>query len=477
MTKKFLAGNRNLLSGVVFAALANISVMAFSLLVIALAARTLLKEEIGLYFFALVVLQFASTLGDPGLRSAATRYISMALANGEEPRARFFFGAGFAASLVAALFLVLFSLSASEKLPIFHEVELLAQLVFLVVATINYQMASAILAGFRFYGVMSAANFVAEFIRFLLSLYVLHAGLGVAGLITAMAISKVLGIFLCFIRAGKILTSSSKDAPWKEILKFSGWSYGSSVVSIVQARSAEFVLTSSLGPVALANYSTAFQLPSALQRIVEAVRPVLLSHVAGGAKAVTGISSELFRQICGLSALVSVLLLAFSDLIFCGIFGSQFRESLIVFQIFAVWVALTSINYLLLIFLLGRGDGRSVFVQSLPQAAVMIIAVVVLTFYLQELGAAIAMLVSALVAVCTALMLMQKQGQDNVGGHWGWFARCCLVLSFSLAAAFYSKGYHFPVWAVAPCGVALIFLCGLCRFSDCSSALKLMRKK
>lgn len=456
----------NLLSGVFWATLSHISVMAFAMLTIVFAARTLSKEQIGYYYFILVILQLVTTLGDPGLRAAAIRFISKSSDHEASSFSSFFLTVGFGVSAVAAAILWFSKPLLLATFSQFDIVLLLQQLLPLVIVTITFQMLLSILAGHKMFGLMSSVTFLTELIRFGISLFVLLFDYGVYELILAMTASKIFGSAVILIKASSIFSRSIQPSDLKDVFKFSGWSYGASIVSVIQARTAEFILSGTLGPTALANYSTAMQIPGAMQRIIEFIRPVLLSHVAS--REINNEASVLliFRLLCGIGVLITMIAITLSNFVVVGIFGSGFREIVPVFQVLSVWFTLTSINYLLAIYLLGSGNGYKVFVLSLPQAIVMIASALILTAAYAELGAAFALMISSLVGAWTSLLSMDQQSTEGGKELHKIFIKCVLLLIIFLVVQFIWGAIPLVVWISVALGMVAVFFLNLLEFND-----------
>ena len=208
------------------------------------------------------------------------------------------------------------------------------------------------------------------------------------------------------------------------------------------------------------------QIPGAMQRIIEFIRPVLLSHVAS--REINNEASVLliFRLLCGIGVLITMIAITLSNFVVVGIFGSGFREIVPVFQVLSVWFTLTSINYLLAIYLLGSGNGYKVFVLSLPQAIVMIASALILTAAYAELGAAFALMISSLVGAWTSLLSMDQQSTEGGKELHKIFIKCVLLLIIFLVVQFIWGAIPLVVWISVALGMVAVFFLNLLEFND-----------
>lgn len=405
---------RHYFRGIIWASSGNMAVMAASLVTLMFAARVLTKEEIGAYFLTMVIVQFAVSLGDIGLRNAAIKFLSQA-ENGEIVNvSRYLLTINGLASGLACLILSLMLPFLTKLWPssIFFEVAWYS--IPITFLTINFQMGLSILAGHKHFGSMSAITAVIEIFRMIISLGALYFGFGAVGLLLSMLLSRVAGIALVWRKVPSCMRPVLRHQQVREILKFSGWMYGASLMSVINMRTADAMVTSHMGTVALASYSTAMQIPTMLQKIFESIRPVVLGYVSSLKLETAHASIATSRLLSGLLAIGATFLIALAHPLVVLFFSSRYEDSVPIMQVLSAWIAIGTVNYYIAITLIGMGKSREVFILSIPQFFVMLISCVLLVPAYHGLGAAVSLIITALAGNIIGSWML-------AGGNWGLF--------------------------------------------------------
>lgn len=369
--------------------------MAASLATIMFAARVLEKEEIGAYFLIMVIVQFAVTLGDIGLRNASIRFLTVAEGDEIGSVTRYLLtinglAAGLACLVLALVLPLLIKLWPSRTFP-----EIAWYSVPIVFLTINFQMGLAVLAGHKLFGAMSVITAAIEILRMVISLGALYLGYGASGLLLSMLLSRVVGLVLVWREMPFSWKPVIRHERIGEILKFSGWMYGASLMSVVNMRAADAVIASHMGIAALANYSTAMQVPAMLQKIFESIRPVVLGYVSSLKLDAAHASIAASRLLAGLLTIGAAILMAVADPLVVLLFSSRYQDSAPIMQALCAWMAIGIVNYYLGITLIGMGHSRKVFLLLLPQFVVMLGASILLIPLFQGIGAAVSLILTA----------------------------------------------------------------------------------
>lgn len=370
--------------------------MAASLFTLMFATRVLSKEEIGAYFLVMVIVQFAVSLGDIGLRNAAIKFLSQAKAGEVVTVSRYLLTINGIASGLACLILALILPFLTKLWPSATFSEFAWHSIPITFLTINFQLGLAILAGHKHFRPMSSITAVVEIFRMIISLGALYFGFGASALLMCMLLSRVVGIALVWRTVPSCMRPVFRHQRAGEILKFSKWMYGASLMSVVNMRAADAVLTSHLGTIALASYSTAMQIPSMLQKIFESIRPVVMSYVSSLKLETAHASIATSRLLAGLLAIGAALLIALAHPLVVLIFSSRYEGSVPIMQVLTAWIAIGTVNYYISITLIGMGKSRKVFLLSIPQFFVMLISCFLLVPTYQGLGAAVSLTITAL---------------------------------------------------------------------------------
>lgn len=254
-----------------------------------------------------------------------------------------------------------------------------------------------------------------ETLRAILSIGGLLIGFGVGSLLWSMIISRLIGIGLAWTWMPFVFIPQFHHPQRSQIFKFGGWLYGCSLMSVAMVRTADTLLTTYLGPAALAVYSAAMQVPSALQRVFESIRPTLLGYVSSQGNAGPNPQARLIRMMSALLAVAATGLIWLSSPLMTLLYSEKYAMGVHIMQALSVWAVFTVINYLYSVILIGNGQSRAAFLLTLPQFVVMLIAATVLVPRYQGFGAALALLVTAFIGNLVGAWLLGADGTERRG--------------------------------------------------------------
>ncbi|MBA3613266.1 MAG: oligosaccharide flippase family protein, partial [Nitrospirales bacterium] len=354
------------------------------------------KEELGVYFLVMMVAQFAAIAGDLGLRNTATKMLSSSHPSGVNETARFFVTIAFISSLITAC-VVMLALPFLETLWPYPEFRKYAWLgVPLSFLTINFQMVNSLLVGAGKFRELSALGVGTEILRAVFSVSALFYGFGVAGLLWGMILSRVFGIGLAWRLLPEQFGLALRHPAALGIIKFGGWMYGTSLLSVVMVKASDTILVTYLGTAALAIYSTSMQLPSALLRLFDSIRPVLLGYASSRENTGTDLLVESIRIGAGLLAVAATVLIGIADPLMTVLFSNAYSGGVNIMQALCVWTALSIVNYYFSLNLVGTGHPQKAFVLIIPQVIISIAAALWLVPLFQGLGAAMALIITSL---------------------------------------------------------------------------------
>lgn len=370
--------------------------MVAALVTMVMAARLTTKEELGVYFLVMMVSHFAAIAGDLGLRNTATKMLSSSEPSDVIETARFFVTIAFISSLITAM-LVMVSLPFLETLWPYPEFRKYAWLgIPLSFLAINFQMVNSLLVGAGKFRELSTLGVGAEILRAVFSVSVLLYGFGVAGLLWGMILSRVFGIGLAWRLLPEQFGLVLRHPAALGIFKFGGWMYGSSLLSVVMVKASDTILATYMGAASLAIYSTSMQLPSALLRLFDSIRPVLLGYASSRENTGTDLLVESIRIGAGVLAVAATFLIGIADPLMTLLFSNAYSGGINIMQALCVWTAISIVNYYFSINLVGTGHPQKAFVLIIPQVIISIVAALWLVPLFQGLGAAMALIITSL---------------------------------------------------------------------------------
>lgn len=385
------------LFGIVLSGSGNLLGMAASLVTIMVAARLLSQDELGAFFLVMLVAQFTALLGDIGLKNTAIKALSILPETSFEfiQTSRFVMTISVATSIIACLAVSLIMPLLALLWP-YQEFQshtsYIAPIAFL---TTTLQLVMSLLVGAKKFKRLSVLSAGIEIFRALLSTGGLLAGLGISSLLWGMIVSRLIGIGAIWVSMPSLFAVTLRHPQSAELLKFGGWLYGCSLVSIIMVRTSDAILTTYMGTAALAVYSAAMQVPSVLQRVFESIRPALLGYISAQETRSDNPQVTAVRIVTALLAVAAVVLMALSKPLMTMLYSEKYESGITIMQALSVWAAFTIINYLFSIILIGNGQSRRAFFLTLPQLAMIIISTGFLVPLYEGFGAAIALIVTA----------------------------------------------------------------------------------
>jgi O-antigen/teichoic acid export membrane protein len=362
----------SLVKGIYLSAAANVAALASSLIVVGIAARVVSKEDMGVFFMAMVVALFAGSVADLGLRNGVVRVLSVARGTYSESAMPFLVTVGAASSIALCVVLLVTASVVNYLVPASAYVKPIAWGAVVMVVMVNWQMALAVLVGQQRYRNLSILSLVVEIVRVCVSVVALLNGTGAASLILGIVVSRIAGIAAFCAMTRHEIHCCFNTPERKELLSFSAWGYGSSVVSILTGRLGDFVLNSHLGTAALATYSTAMQIPLILNRGYESIRPVVLAYVATNGEQGTRTIISGSRLMAGALSLMALLVMVSANELVPLLFSKSYADSVPITVILSIWVVVGLTNYFISTALFGVGRSKAVFWFSFVQLPVML---------------------------------------------------------------------------------------------------------
>ena len=382
--------------GILWVGSGNVLGMVAALVTIAVAVRLTSKEEIGAYFLVMVVAQFGAILGDIGLKNTAIKMLSASLASDAVHTARFLVTVTLISSLAMAFVLTIAVPLVTKLWPYqeFREHAWLGALIAFFV--INLQMATSLLVGAGKFKELSGLNAGMEMMKAVISVTALLCGFGASGLLWAVILSRIVGIGLVWRLIPSQFGLCLRHPEGMAMLKFGGWLYGCSVLSLVMVKASDTMLATYMGIGALAIYSAAMQLPSALLRVFESIRPVLLGYASSRENTAPVRLVESVRIGAGLLAVLAAILMGIADPLMTLLFSPEYGVGAKVMQALCAWTAISIVNYYFSITLIGNGSPHKAFILIIPQVIISIVTTWLLVPSFQGLGAAIALTITSL---------------------------------------------------------------------------------
>jgi O-antigen/teichoic acid export membrane protein len=256
-------------------------------------------------------------------------------------------------------------------------------------------MGLALFIGYHRFRQFSTVTALMEVLRMISSLAMLLLGFGTLGLVYGFLLSRIVGLAALWRLLPFDLRFRLSHPDRRSILRFGGWLHGGSVMSVVNAKVVDGLLTSFMGTAALAAYTTALQVPNITLKFFESVRPVVLSYIAALKLAAQRAAVLGVRLLTALLTLASGLTITFASPIIGLLYSSRYLSSVPIMQALSVWAAVGIINYFLSLTLIGLGRPKAVFLVTLPQFAVMLFSTVMLVPKYSGFGAALSLLITA----------------------------------------------------------------------------------
>jgi len=372
--------------------------MLAAMVTIMFAVRMLTKEEMGAYFLVLLVVDIAVIVGGFGLKNTVIKVVAQLSKDDDGSIINFLFFVNILTSFFSAIVLMLLMPILEKAWPYESFLIVSWYVVPLTLFAINYIFLSSLLAGMSKFKAMSKINASIEIFRMIFSITLIFSGFGITGLLIGMVVSRILGICLFWyvlpVKPRILLSGYSHHL---DILRFSGWLYGASILSFISVRMSDFILVRLLGPAALAVLSISRHVPSMLQKLFESVRPVLLAFTSSKKYSNEQVVVEEVRLISSVLTIASTCLILFADPIIVLLYSNEYKESIDVMRVFSTWMVLHLVNYYIVIYLTGRGLGKKLFFLTLPQAILAPVLVIFLIPIYGEIGVPFALIITAVI--------------------------------------------------------------------------------
>jgi O-antigen/teichoic acid export membrane protein len=405
------------LIGIVLSGGGNLLGMAASLLTIVVAARLLTQDELGAYFLVMVVVQFTAIFGDIGLKNTAIKALSLLPVDSTDfiQTSRYLLTVTLTTSLIACLAVSLLMPFLTTLWPYRNFKDHTAYVAPVALLTTGLQIVMSLLVGARLFGRLSIMSAGVEILRALLSTGGLLFGLGISSLLWGMIISRVIGIGAIWVLMPSLFALTFRHPQRAELLKFGGWQYGCSLVSVIMVRASDAILTTYLGTAALAVYSASMQVPGVLQRVFESIRPALLGYISAQPTDQANPQIAAVRILTALLAVAATLLITLSGPLMTVLYSEKYESGINIMQALSVWAAFTIINYLFSIILIGNGQSKKAFLLTLPQLFTIVISTSLLVPRYEGFGAAIALITTSFLGNIIGARLVA--GDDKSTGH------------------------------------------------------------
>lgn len=391
--------------GMIWSSGGNITGMVASLALLAVASRYLSEEELGVYFLVLIISNFVCVVGGFGLRTTNVTFLSGASPE-EKPKI---------ANVLLAVRLAQIAFTCAVfvcVIPILRRVwesEVFASVVWLTTFVIASQMLFDVLSmffvGYNRFHMFSAITAGAAIARAVVSVMLILAGFGLNGMLWGF-IGSMLGACLIILLVLPFsLSLNVEKRRVLEVLRFGGWIYGESVLSIATVRAGGAILANVGGPSLLAVYGNGMRIPNLMLRLFNGVQPVILSFASSEAANRKGVLLISVRLLTSFMAVCSSFLIAFARPITVTLFSSSYTESIPVARVLSYWICVSLVCYYLRLALVGQGRVRSVFCGALLQFCIMVIFHSILIPLYGVMGAAVSITIVAWVYSMVAIFM------------------------------------------------------------------------
>lgn len=467
------------LSGIALSAGANLAGMGASLVTIMVAARLLSKDELGTFFLVMVVVQFVVLFSDLGLKNTAIRVLSSLAPQSPEfaQTAQYLLTITVGTSVVACVVLwamtpLLSSLWSYETFQ--HHFIFVAPI---AVVTAVFQIVTSLLVGGKEFKKLSTVSAGIEVLRAALSTGALMLGWGVNSLLWGMVISRMVGIGAIWILKPALFSVRFGHPRETEFFKFGGWLYGGSLLSASMVRCADAMLTTYMGTAALAVYSAAMQIPTVLQRVFESTRPTLLGYLATHQASSARQQIEAMRILAAGLSIATIVIIVCSEPLMTVLYSEQYASGTRIMQTLSVWMAFALINYFYSIILIGRGQSREAFIQTVPQLFVMLVCTSVLVPRYEGLGAAYALIITSFLGNLITAKIIAGDDRSTWLALTTSFVRMSAPLLLFLVVVSQMKLDFFSLMILGGVMLALLIVLKVVRLSDLATVrIMLLRR-
>jgi O-antigen/teichoic acid export membrane protein len=372
--------------------------MLVGFLIAALLARYYPVESIGLYFLALLLIQLFVISGSTTSGMNALRFL-----NGQPVETRDEMCRG----VIAYTLLFAAALSALGAGATWIASHFIAignvDIFYAAFAAGSMQLAAnsiqnCLLATRRQY---SAAWMLmaTEIVRLVLTILVADLKLGIEWQIAALAGSRLITVtlFTAVYRQSLLPKFSSKIN--REFFIDGFFNQTASITSLISSRVFDVAVISFSGLAEFGLYSIAAQIPSQMQRLLEAFRNPIGQLIAG-----RKLSPEFAVRWTGFAGLFFCILttqiICFSELIVTLVYGQKYAPIAFSLQILSVATTTGVQNYLVAIFMLMSGQSRNVAISGSAFGVAGLVACLLLVPSFGNVGAAWAVLAGQFASLC-----------------------------------------------------------------------------
>ncbi len=456
------------LSGIVLSGGGNLLGMAASLLTIMIAARLLSQEELGAYFLIMVVVQFVALLGDIGLRNTAIKSLSLLPVESAEfiQMSRYLLTMTLTTSAIACLVVGL-AIPLLVSLWPYQDFQQHAAFVLpIAFLTTGLQIVMSLLVGAKQFVRLSALSAGIEILRATLSTGGILTGLGLSSLLWGMIISRIVGIGVIWGRMPTLFAPTFRHSRSTELLKFGGWLYGGSLISVIMVRASDLMLTTYMGTAALAVYTAAMQIPAILQRIFESIRPAVLGYVSAQPSADGAQQVEIVRITTAMLSVCAIVLILLSEPLITVLYSEKYASGVSTMQALSVWIAFAIINYLYSTILIGNGESRKAFLLTIPQLFMIVICTGLLVPRYEGLGAAMALIATGFLGNLVGAWMLGGDDQHTRYTLLMVTIRAAVPLLLLLISVFYTQDSFLLLTSCCAIATALLLATNTIRFSD-----------
>jgi O-antigen/teichoic acid export membrane protein len=467
------------LSGIALSAGANLAGMGASLVTIMVAARLLSKDELGTFFLVMVVVQFVVLFSDLGLKNTAIRVLSSLAPQSLEfaQTAQYLLTITVGTSVVACVVLwavtpLLSSLWSYETFQ--HHLIFVAPI---AVLTAVFQIVTSLLVGGKEFKKLSTVSAGIEVLRAALSTGALMLGWGVNSLLWGMVISRMVGIGAIWMVKPALFSLRFGHPRETEFFKFGGWLYGGSLLSASMVRCADAMLTTYMGTAALAVYSAAMQIPTVLQRVFESTRPTLLGYLATHQDSSARQQIEAMRILAAGLSIATIVIIVCSGPLMTVLYSEQYASGTCIMQTLSVWMAFALINYFYSIILIGRGQSREAFIQTIPQLFVMLVCTSVLVPRYEGLGAACALVMTSFLGNLITAKIIAGDDRSTWLALTTSFIRMSAPLLLFLVVVSQMKLDFFSLMILGGVMLALLIVLKVVRLSDVATVRIMLSRR
>src|SRR6185437_10720265 len=239
-----------------------------------------------------------------------------------------------------------------------------------------------------------------------------------------------------------------------------------SLLSAGMVRCADAMVTTYIGTAALAVYSAAMQIPTVLQRVFESTRPALLGYVAAHHDSSDRQQAETMRILTAGLSVATIVIIVFSGPLMTVLYSEQYTSGTCIMQTLSVWMDFSLVNYFYSIILVGRGQSREAFIQTVPQLLIMLVSTSLLVPLYEAVGAASALVITAFLGNLIAAKIVAGDDRDAWWVLTMNFIRAAVPLLLFLIVVSQMKLDFFSLMTLGGAMVAVLIVLKVLKTSD-----------